>query len=211
MDESPYKGEYRRECVYAIRNMVAKNLSVPHRFVSLSDDLGMDVRTIPLVHDWPGWWAKMELFRPGIFAGGKVLYFDLDTFINKPIDRLLDVPGNFVMLRDFMFQNVPASGVMMWHGDHHELYRDFRDNADYYMANHRSCGSIGDQAVIGKHIKAPSFWQDHTPSGFFQSFKLSGRRENLADVPVVCFHGKPKPWDGGGWAEDHWKLAAGVL
>lgn len=207
VDISPYQGRYVPECVAAIRNMVAQHLSVAHRFVALTDHPDVKGETIPLLHSWPGWWSKMELFRPGLFPGD-VLFFDLDTFIGANIDCLADVPGDFVMLRDFKYPDTAASGVMKWRGDWSAIYEDFKADAENYMNGHRVIFNIGDQAVIKKHVENPAFFQDHTPPGFFRSYKFGGKGPDLASVPVLCFHGRPKPWDGGGWAQDHWQSYA---
>jgi hypothetical protein len=156
------------------------------------------------VHGWRGWWSKIELFRPGLFDG-PVLFLDLDTFVNKPIDLLCDVEGDFIMLRDFGKPDVPASGVMRFEGDYSAIYSDFLRRGDDAMQNFGRSGCIGDQAFISRIVKDPVFWQDVTPDGFFKSFKKGGRGQDLLETPVVCFHGDPKPWDGGDWIQHHWE------
>src|SRR5690606_1980673 len=44
---------------------------------------------IPLKYDWPGWWAKMELFRPDLDGG--LLFFDLDTIIAGSCEEIAAV------------------------------------------------------------------------------------------------------------------------
>lgn len=47
---------------------------------SVAEALGITIRRPQ--NSWPGWWSKIELFRPGLFPeGAKVLYLDLDTLI----------------------------------------------------------------------------------------------------------------------------------
>jgi alpha-N-acetylglucosamine transferase len=75
--------------------MVSRNLPVPHRFVCLSN-VNVPCERIPLTHNWPGWWSKLELFRPGIFKG-RVLYIDLDSIIIGDLSPLVDYPGAFVI------------------------------------------------------------------------------------------------------------------
>lgn len=36
---------------------------------------------IPLRHNWPGWWSKIEVFRADIPFEGRILYLDLDVLI----------------------------------------------------------------------------------------------------------------------------------
>jgi hypothetical protein len=183
--------------------MVRRHLAADHRFVCLSDQEIEGVETIKLANDWRGWWSKIELFRPGLFDG-PVLYIDLDTFINKPIDLLFEVPGDFLMLRDFGRPSVPASGVMRWEGDYQRIYETFKMDFDWLMRSLNRNGFMGDQAFIARHV-VPDFWQDVVPDGFFKSYKIGGAGEGLKETPVVCFHGDPKPWDGGGWIQHYWE------
>nr|WP_145924153.1 hypothetical protein [Halomonas elongata] len=44
----------------------------------------------PLAHGWPGWWSKLELFRP---HGGDLLYLDLDTVVRGDLQPLIDAPA----------------------------------------------------------------------------------------------------------------------
>ena len=47
--------------------------------------LGVTARTLSALY--PGWWAKINLFAPGMFDG-PVLYFDLDTMPVGTLDGL---------------------------------------------------------------------------------------------------------------------------
>lgn len=100
-----WKGEFRgRENHYSedwvrrMKNMVARNLQVPHRFVCLSN-VPVPAERIPLENPylWKGWWAKMELFRPGIFSG-RVLYLDLDLVVLKDLLPFLEPDSDFKIL-----------------------------------------------------------------------------------------------------------------
>ena len=81
-------GIYSPEWVRKLRDGVARQFTVPHRFVCLSDvDVSAICERIPLVEDWPGWWSKIELFRSGLFDD-TVLYFDLDTVPVGSLDAM---------------------------------------------------------------------------------------------------------------------------
>src|SRR4051812_39102361 len=77
--------QYSSRYVDVLQSMVARHLSLPHRFVCLTDVTDVGCERIPLETDWPGFYAKIELFRPGLFHG-PVLYLDLDTVIHGSID-----------------------------------------------------------------------------------------------------------------------------
>jgi len=104
-----WKGDFRGKAytsyhVEALRGMVSRNLSIPHSFVCLHSP-GAEcqawpqhsIEAIPLRHadEWPGWWAKMELFDPETFQPGtRIMYLDLDTIICGSIDGL-PIPESF--------------------------------------------------------------------------------------------------------------------
>ena len=76
-------GDFDAEYVERLRDGVAANLSLPHRFVCLSD-IEVPCERVALRHGWPGWWSKLELFEQ---LKGRVLYFDLDTVIAGSLNR----------------------------------------------------------------------------------------------------------------------------
>ena len=81
--------DFGPEHVQAMQRQVRKWAPAGTSFVCLSDVPIPGVECIPLQSDWPGWWAKMELFRPDL--KGDFLYTDLDNTITGPIDDLLNV------------------------------------------------------------------------------------------------------------------------
>lgn len=103
-----WKGEFRkREKVYSpkwverLQAMVKKNLSIPHRFVCLSN-VDVPCERIPLSHShtWPGWWSKIELFTPGLFKG-RVLYLDLDLVVMKDLAPFVEYKSPFALIPSF--------------------------------------------------------------------------------------------------------------
>ena len=188
--------EYNAEKVLAVHAMVERNLTIPHEFICLSDVEILGVKTIPLKHNWPGWYAKMEIYRPDLPEGPK-LYLDLDTSIVSNMDSVLEAAGAcgkpFVILRDFYRGAVNplsmGSGFMYWNTDMSFLY-------EWYVKNPVQIRG-GDQVILEQllNVKAVAFWQDITES--VCSFKVHIRPLNqiLPKYSVVCFHGKPRPWE----------------
>jgi len=129
-------GQYSKTDVERLQRMVSDNMKSTFNFICLTDDLSIagvcDVE--PLLHNLPGWWSKLELFRPGLFDG-PVLYMDLDTLVLKTIAGLSGVIRKleFVMLRGFnrgmlLTGDVPASGIMGFHSDTditNQIYQTF--------------------------------------------------------------------------------------
>jgi hypothetical protein len=82
--------DYSDEYVLRLRSMVERHLSVPHRFVCLSDrDVpGVDCRRIAAPVDMPGWWAKLNYFNRDVGLAGRVIMMDLDVLVMRSIDAL---------------------------------------------------------------------------------------------------------------------------
>lgn len=90
--------------VQTLRKMVARSLDRPHRFVCLSDRKAQIPKVEEIAISAPprgmyGWWAKVQLFKPGRFTG-RVLYLDLDTLIVDQLDAIVDYPSSCALIPD---------------------------------------------------------------------------------------------------------------
>lgn len=187
-------GEYRWEHVERLRKQCAA--FAPGVEFRCLTDFGMDM---PLLHKWPGWFAKMEMFR----LKGPCLYFDLDTTIVGDLEPLLIEArvGRFTVLRDVYRgqknPNAVQSSIMAWSGDMRWLYEAFKADSERFIAEYQTPpDKWGDQGFIQAYTAPESraYWQDVAP-GVLVSYK---RDCALGRVPeaarVVVFHGKPRPW-----------------
>lgn len=197
-------GEYAPEHVEALYDQVARHWSGPLTFAVLTDAApsafaDRPIKVLPLRADYPGWWAKMELFAPWEeFNGIDLLCFDLDTVIVGSLDDLRH-PGGLTLLTDFYKVALAQSGLMYlpaaerpaiwqaWSADPERMMRQFRGDGellDYYW-RHRA-----------------HRWQVLRP-GAVVSYKVHVRQQPGQVVPagarVVCFHGKPRPWHSPLW------------
>ena len=156
-------------------------------FVALSD-VPVECDRIPLKTNWPGWWAKLELFDNFQSA----LYLDLDTVVQEEFSVILEYEHTFTMLSDFYRPDFPASGVMAWNGDYSYLTDRFRKAPKAVMQHYSAFPKWGDQAFIADSLKnKPERFQALFPD-VTGSYKLKQYRS-----PILCFHGKPKPKDVG--------------
>lgn len=65
--------------------------------VCLTDALKIKgVNTAPLLYDWPGWWAKLELFNPlhPVLGNEDILYIDIDSVVVGDITPLTTMKKN---------------------------------------------------------------------------------------------------------------------
>jgi alpha-N-acetylglucosamine transferase len=99
--EGMWKGKptiYDQTWVEKLQRAVAKNLSIPHQFVCLSNMFSSRYDILPLENNWPGWWSKLELFKPGLFTD-RVLYLDLDVLILKDLTSMAILPSHFMIAK----------------------------------------------------------------------------------------------------------------
>lgn len=202
-------GPYVDSDVLRLFDAVSRNLHQPFDFVCLTNSNTLkhpEVRIVPLLHNWPGWWSKLELFRTDIFKScDQVLYVDLDTVILGDITPLAQAadPHPLVVLRDFYRPQQYGSGLLsFWGGNEPQIYNTFwRDPWDHIR---KTGPRRGDQEFIQGTTPGAAFWQDIAP-GKIVSYKVDCVQAGPpAEASIVCFHGKPKPGDvSDGWVRSY--------
>lgn len=187
-------GDYDTEDVERLHDSVRRHCGDFPRFWCLGDVNpnvpGIDF--VPLVMPWPGWWAKLELFRPSFLAHlrGSTVYLDLDTIVTGDISEW-HVPS-FTMLSDFYRPANPQSGVMAWpEGDPAlaALWQGWIKNPAGHMETFR-----GDGEWIGAMTPHAPRMQDTFP-GEIASYKVHVRPRGVtpSTARAICFHGRPRP------------------
>lgn len=171
------------EYVDKLRSMVARYLTLPHRFVCVR----------PEVEGLKGWWNKVELFRPGRFQG-RVLYLDLDTVITGPLDALAAHPGIIHLVRWGWAKHVYGSGCMVWDaGQHADVFTRYSADVPKKFE--------GDQ----NWIQSVSRW-DALPFPLVCSAKYHCKNGPPPGAAVACFHGPKKPHNSNQqWVRDNWR------
>lgn len=184
-------GEYRPEHVERLRDQCARH--APRVTFSCLSDVDVPGH-VPMGHDWPGWWSKIEAFR----LTGPILYMDLDTTVVGDLGPLLEIAERerFTALRDFLPHTGRelASGVMAWRGDMTDLYRRFRGDPAQHMSLNRTRRWWGDGGFIERHCGGATYWQDIAP-GAVVSHKVHCKAGVPVGARLVAFHGRPRPWE----------------
>lgn len=194
-------GEYTTKQVLWLKKQVKQHYRGDFRFVCLSDMPVHGVEVVPLKHNWPGWWSKIELFRPDLDYEC-AFYLDLDTVIVRDIGQIVDYPHEFSVLKNLsMAAKNPetskiGSGVMAWRkGIGTSIYKQFLADPDGYMRRYTTSEKWGDQGFIEDHILVRQRFQDMFPGAIVSSkFGLVNERPGKL-AKIVCFHGSPKPWE----------------
>jgi hypothetical protein len=205
-DRQPYRVAH----VVKLRKGVARHLSIPHRFVCITDQVqavrNAGITAIPLPQDWPGWWAKIALFMPTLLTG-PTLYSDLDNLVVGPLDDLIRRTPGITMTADFSFPEAMNSSVMAWNGDFSAIWQVFLSNAETLIGRYdrRRGALIGDQGFIHDTLRRLAAPIDTFERAHVVSFKRDARVAAPADARIISFHGTPKPDSAAaGWAHEAW-------
>ena len=196
-------GPYNAEYVKLLMNAVKANTTVPHTFVCLTDDPAVDFcKVIPLIHGWPGWWSKIELFRKDLPEVQSV-FFDLDTVIMGNLDELFHVAlkYSFVALRGFNHrfrkpesQNF-ASGIMV--GSFYEcsfVYIAFKLKPQQHIDEPRENWMHGDQGFIADVIGLDEIprLQDKLPKNYIIGKKYLKQHGIPEETKIIAWSGRPR-------------------
>lgn len=205
---------YGPEYVNNLYRMVQRNLSLPFRFICLTEQatgLLPDINVLPLpnfAEPPPPYgticsaWRKLALFGdalPGV--KGKVLFLDLDVVIVDRIDALFAYSDRFAIIENWYQRgrNVgQASGFCFTAGAHAALYQAYLDDPKRAWIEYRT-----EQAFMTAYLSRHGGF-DFFPDAWFKSFKkhcMPGGVLNRFCVSkgfpkackVVVFHGQPNP------------------
>lgn len=187
--------KYPSEYVYALRDAVAKHLSVPHVFKCITTRKLDGIHTVTPYVPYQGWWSKIGLFAPRV-ATGPSLYFDLDVVITGSLDYLVEytqhefaAPANWARSGHGGIQ----SSVMAWRGNWTRPYEEFAPQ--WPGVSNRLWG---DQEflweMLGDNwVRIPRIY----------SYKYHCQNQKRPEDMSVCvFHGEPKPME----VHDEWLL-----
>lgn len=200
---------YGPEYVDKLHSMVQRHLSLPHRFVCLTDDrAGIDPATecrplpaieLPGVPSFSGW-RKLSSFSPELNdLGGPILFLDLDLVITDNIDVFFTHPGEFCIIENWtqMNQGIGNSSVYRYElPKHNYVFEDWQRRGSEILMQHRN-----EQIYLSSVAKPLTFWPDewcrsfkrHCLPGGVRNWFVTPRRPE--DAKIIVFHGHPKPPD----------------
>ena len=189
-------GDFNWNHVRRLKEQLDKHLTLKFRLHVLSDQMmPQDLSTtncnhVLLLHAWPGWWSKIELFR--VFQ--RSFYFDLDTAIVGNINHIISFPHRFSALEGF-YGRPFGSGLMAWSGNYKHIYDNFRIGSPEQIIVYYKNRRMGDQEFIGARVQEPLILQDLFKDQII-SYKIhvQGRLLPLK-AKIICFHGKPRIQD----------------
>ena len=186
-----------------LQREVRKYLTLEHRFICITDRNIKGVYCQRPVVDWPGWWGKIQLFKPGFCGDGINLWLDLDVVITGNLDSMVLQYGDSHMACAANWAQSGHGGcqssVMLWKGGKgcqaEWIYRYF-DPADAHWPPINQPGVLwGDQEHLTRLRDEGRISVTHFDPALVQSYKYHCR-DGLPDgTKIVVFHGDPKPAD----------------
>jgi len=147
----------------------------------------------------------------GLHVQGRLLYFDLDTVIARPIDWMLKLPGEyFWTIRDFRYLWRPNwrginSSIMLWDTVRYRwIWQQFCEhNIAAVTRQFHGDQDFLNSVLTDKHLR---FMPEHLVKSWRWQIKDGGmdmrsrvyRRPDAGsvldpDTAVMIFHGSPKP------------------
>lgn len=209
--------KYGWEYVERLRNMVARYLPPPFRFVCITDKQPIQcinfpdepIEYLPARPDLPGWWAKMQYFDRALMGDDKLIALDLDTVIVDDLTPLANIPHEFGICENFTrlagHKDWPCKygscAMVLAAGFGQKIWDDFAASPYQYM---NACPR-GDQQVIERIKPNATFLQPVLPFGYFLGYRdlTPTKPEGCA---VVVFAGNSKPHNcEHQWIKDAWK------
>lgn len=189
-----------------LQRQVDKNLTLPHRFVCISDRDIPGVETVKIdmaTHVPRSRYAKLMTFRPDIASilGERILQLDLDTVITRNIDPIVDREEDLVLWRNPCFginrrrTRYNTSILLYRAGTRNDIYTDFDVKRTPREMAEISTGT--DQAWISYKVGEGSPHWSHKHgiynAGTLQDASPTRRVALPDDARIVMFPGKRDP------------------
>ena len=187
--------KYSDYYVQRLQREVRKYLSIPHRFICITDRHIDGVDAMPFPENYPGWWSKVALFK---VATAQNLWLDLDVVITGDLDPLVEQYGQCPFAAPMNWAQSGHGGiqssVMIWADNNmaRKIY-DLFDPAMAHWPPRNEPGVLwGDQEWMTLlHSKRLIQWTPITEG--IKSYKYHCRNGLPHGTSIVVFHGDPKP------------------
>lgn len=169
----------------------ARNLTIPHRFVALTDKpyaFAAGVEQERLTAAEPGWECMIEPFR----IEGPLIVVGLDTIVRSNIDHLARwcFTGNKIALPRSPGKPYACNGVALVPPGQTGIHARWRGENDMEWLRAQP------------HVFIDDLWPEQVVS-----FKQYARPRGPRSSRIVYFHGDPKPHQLADvpWVAEHWR------
>jgi hypothetical protein len=215
-----YRSNFRAEHVNTLKRMVERNLSLPHRFICITDDPeGIDGDTMPL---WPSPVTSVPNVKPNCYRrlrlfseeaaeafSERVCCIDLDTVITGDLTPLFSRPEPFVIFNGTTPQT-PYNGSfwILRAGSRQQVWERLVPEAPTLTK-----GIIGSDQAWLAYVLGPNEATFGKQDGLYSyrlDFRLASQKAQLPEgCRMVSFHGKLDPWTtqakrASPWIDEHY-------
>lgn len=219
--------KYDVSYVNKLHSMVSRNLSLPFRFICLTDDdegLNQDIESFPIpevqadLEDSPGRkrvqaWKKLLTFSPRLYdVEGTCLFLDVDIVLLDNIDCFFELEGEFFIIRDWIEAESGEGNSSVYRFEAGELSKvlgDFIENRDQIVEQYHN-----EQAYLTDKLKEMGKLQ-YWPADWCLSFRHNCMSKNrlkrwFFPTPkpdkgkILVFHGAPNPAEAIAGTGDRW-------
>ena len=188
--------KYHPGYVYALRDMVAKYLTIPHELKCITTLNLPGIYSIKPFVPYQGWWSKINLFAPHM-ATGPSIYFDLDVAICGNLDYLEDFTDTFSAPANWAHSGWGGiqSSVMAWPGNWHEPYHKIKPLWPNKIEHSDGYTELGGKRFWGdQEFLWDMLGDDWVKIPGIYSYKYHCRDGTIPeDASTIVFHGPPKP------------------
>lgn len=192
---------YNHTWVEKMKRGLERHMTMPFNFLPLSD-CNHSFPTHKFVDEQPGYWNKIELFRPGLYTG-PTLFIDADNVITGDLSPMITaLQGHkFVMYKSRVTlkhpKPTPSSCVMYWEGDHSYIWNVWKTKDQQHWFKEykvsRGTGRKGDQGFIREHANNLELIHDLYPNAYNEIKFVQGEEPDLSKVNMLVFAGGNKP------------------
>lgn len=215
------------EHVTTLAGTFRRTLSIPHRFICISDDTsgfgaGVEVIQTPVAAAKLGQIKSPEGARfPSCYRrlwcwsdeakmlGEKIFVIDVDLLVLKDLASVIERPEDFVGWRPLAHwgnrSRIGGGMYLLKTGSHTHVYDSFHGQPSIMEA--RKAGYRGsDQAWLSYKVgRTAKVWPDNI--GIYSIRDMdNGRKPLPADARAVQFNGPTKMWHSSlPWVKEHWR------
>lgn len=193
---------YNSAWVDKMKRSLDRHVKIPFNFLPLSDGThNFPVHTF--IQNNPGYWNKLELFRPGLY-NNPTLFIDADNVIIGDLSPLIEaVQGHkFLMYKSRVVPHrhpnpTPSSCVMYWEGDMSYMWNiwNSKPSIDWQReySKNDTTGRKGDQGFIREHAKDLKLIHDIYPKAYDMIKFVQNPQPEMTGVSMLVFAGNKKP------------------
>lgn len=184
------------EYLQKLHRGVRQYLPADTRMVCLCDSLDgipEDVAAIAIQRPQdPAWWVKTQMF--GADLSGTVLYLDLDNVLSGPLDELLALkPDPLIMTDDRHFPGLPNGSTMLFNADRmRHVWDTYLDAPEQIQQTYSKWPHAADQGYLAAIFPGVPLFQQLLPDGYMLN-SLTELGDDWSDARLVFGCSVPKP------------------